>query len=138
MRRLWNWRCRPSPDAAASGTPGPLAAAAVANFRQASYGRAADCLADDLDRCLTLYQFPEAHGSHRRTTDVIESPFAGVQLRTSAAKRFKKTKSGVYLVHQVLVRLAQTWRHLKAAHLCDQVPLPETKKSKGKTKTNAA
>jgi putative transposase len=115
-----------------------LAAALLADFRRAGYERAADCLADDLDRCLTFYQFPEAHRSHLRTTNVIESPFAGVRLRTNAAKRFKKTKSGVYLVHQVLLRLSQTWRHLKAAHLCGQVPLPEVKKSRAKTKSHAA
>jgi len=44
----------------------------------------------------------------------------------------------VYLVHQVLVRLSQTWRHLKAAHLCRTVPLPEAKKTKAKTKSHAA
>jgi transposase-like protein len=115
-----------------------LAAAVVADFRQAGYDRAADCLADDLDRCLTFYQFPEAHWSHLRTTNVIESPFAGVRLRTNAAKRFKKTKSGVCLVHQVLLRLSQNWRHLKAAHLCGQVPLPEVKKGRAKTKSHAA
>ena len=114
------------------------AAAVIADFRQAGYERAADCLADDLDRCLTFYQFPEAHWSHLRTTNVIESPFAGVRLRTNAAKRFKKTKSGVYLVHQVLLRLSQTWRHLKAAHLCAQVLLPEAKKNRAKTKSHAA
>lgn len=38
---------------------------------------------------------------------MIESPFAGVRLRTNAAKRVRKTRSGVCLVHQVLVRLSQ-------------------------------
>ena len=114
-----------------------LAAAVIADFRKAGYERAADCLADDLDRCLTFYQFPEPHWSHLRTTNVIESPFAGVRLRTNAAKRFKKSKSGVCLVHQVLVRLSRTWRHLKAAHLCGQVPLPASKTKTGR-KTNAA
>lgn len=113
-----------------------LAAALIADFRRAGYERAADCLADDLDRCLTFYQFPEPHWSHLRTSNVIESPFAGVRLRTNAAKRFKKTRSGVYLVHQVLLRLSQTWRRLKAAHLCGQVPLPVSKTKSGR-KTNA-
>jgi len=27
-------------------------------------------------------------------------------------------------VHQVLLRLSQTWRRLKSAHLCSTVPLP--------------
>jgi putative transposase len=115
-----------------------LAAKLIADFRAAGYGRAADCLEDDLDRCLTFYQFPEQHWSHLRTTNVVESPFAGVRLRTNAAKRFKKTKSGVCLVHQVLLRLSQTWRRLKSAHLCSQVELPETTKTVKKTTTQAA
>jgi len=112
-----------------------LADKLIADFRQAGYDRAADCLADDLDRCLTFYEFPEAHWPHLRTTNVVESPFASVRLRTNAAKRFKKTKSGVCLVHQVMMRLQQNWRRLKSAHLCTTVPLP---KPKAKTKSNAA
>ncbi len=104
-----------------------LAAALIADYRQAGYGRAAACLEDDSDRCLTFYQFPEQHWSHLRTSNVVESPFAGVRLRTNAAKRFKKTKSGVCLVHQVLLRLSQNWRRLKAAHLRSRIELPQTK-----------
>jgi transposase-like protein len=102
----------------------------------------ADCLTDDLDRCLTFYQFSEQHWSHLRTTNVVESPFAGVRLRTNAARRFRKTRSGVCLVHQVLLRLSQTWRRLMSAHLCSQVTLPETantaKTTAKKTTTQAA
>jgi len=105
-----------------------LADKLMADLRAGGYQRAADCLGEDLDRCLTFYQFPEAHWSHLRTTNVVESPFAGVRLRTNAAKRFKKTRSGVCLVHQVLLRLSQTWRRLKSAHLCSTVPLPEKSK----------
>lgn len=106
-----------------------LAAKVAADLRRAEYDRAAACLEDDLDRCLTFYQFPEAHWSHLRTSNVIESPFASVRLRTNAAKRFKKTKSGVCLVHQVMMRLSKNWRHLKSAHLCAAVPLPEARKT---------
>jgi transposase-like protein len=101
-----------------------LAGRLAADLRTAGYDRAADCLEDDLDRCLTFYQFPEAHWPHLRTSNVVESPFASVRLRTNAAKRFKKTKSGVYLVHQVMLRLEQRWRRLISAHLCGAVPLP--------------
>jgi transposase-like protein len=101
-----------------------LAGKLAADLRTAGYDRAADCLEDDLDRCLTFYQFPEAHWPHLRTTNVVESPFASVRLRTNAAKRFKKTKSGVYMVHQVMLRLEQSWRRLISAHLCGAVPLP--------------
>lgn len=102
-----------------------LAAKVVRDLSAAGYERAAGCLEDDLDRCLTFYQFPEAHWPHLRTTNVIESPFASVRLRTNAAKRFKKTKSGVYLMHEVMKRLEQRWRRLKSAHLCATVSLPE-------------
>ena len=106
-----------------------LASKLIADFQEAGYDRAAACLADDLDRCLTFYRFPEAHWSHLRTTNPIESVFASVRLRTNAAKRFKKTKSGVYLMHQILVRLAKRWRRLRSAHLCSTVPLPDSKRT---------
>jgi transposase-like protein len=113
-----------------------LAAAVIHDLREAGYDRAADCLADDLDRCLTFYRFPEAHWSHLRTTNPIESVFATVRLRTNAAKRFKKTKSGVWLMHQVLDRLSKRWHRLKSAHLCPTVPLPI--ESRRRTKADAA
>jgi putative transposase len=103
-----------------------LATAVVRDLREAGYDRAAQCLEDDLNRCLTFFAFPEAHWSHLRTTNVIESPFATVRLRTNAAKRFKKTRSGVHLMHQVMMRIAKRWRRLKSAHLCPTVPLPKT------------
>jgi putative transposase len=112
-----------------------LAGGVVRDLRAAGYDRAAACLEDDLDRCLTFYQFPEAHWSHLRTTNVIESPFASVRLRTNAARRFKKTKSGVYLVYEVFLRLQQNWRRLKSAHLCGTLPLPAAGK---KRKAHAA
>ena len=107
-------------------------------FGPAGYDRAAGCLEDGLDRRLTFYRFPEQHWSQMRTSNPVESPFAGVRLRTNAARRFQKTESGVCLVHQVLLRLSQTWRRLKSAHLCSQVELPETTKMAKKTKTEAA
>ncbi|MBN2560477.1 MAG: transposase [Phycisphaerae bacterium] len=55
-----------------------LASKLIADFRPAGYERAADRLADDLDRCLTFYQSPEAHWSHLRTTNPVESPFSCV------------------------------------------------------------
>jgi hypothetical protein len=35
----------------------------------------------------------------------------------------------VCLVHQVMLRLSKNWRHLKSAHLCATVPLPEARKT---------
>jgi len=102
-----------------------LAEKFIRDYRQAGYDRAAECLEKDLDRCLTFYRFPEAHWVHLRTSNPIESIFAPVRLRTNAARRFKKTKSGVWLVHQVIERLSKRWRRLCSAHLCATVPLPD-------------
>jgi putative transposase len=46
----------------------------------------------DWERLATFYQFPREHW-RLRTTNVVESPFAAVLLRTSAARRFKKIDS---------------------------------------------
>jgi transposase-like protein len=47
-------------------------------------------LVDDWERLVTFYQFPHEYWSHSRTNNVVESPFATMQLRTTTAKRFKK------------------------------------------------
>jgi putative transposase len=112
-----------------------LAAAVIHDLREGGYDRAAACLENDLDRCLTFYQFPKAHWSHLRTSNVVESPFATVRLRTNAAKRFKKTRSGVHLMYQVMLRLSKGWQRLRSAHLCPTVPLPTMKK---RSKSKAA
>jgi len=44
----------------------------------------------DWERMVAFYDFPKEHWKHLRTTNIIESPFAFVRLRTTAAKRFKK------------------------------------------------
>jgi len=112
-----------------------LAGVVIKDLREAGYDRAAACLENDLDRCLTFYQFPKAHWSHLRTSNVVESPFASVRLRTNAAKRFKKTRSGVHLMYQVMLRLSKSWHRLRSAHLCPTVPLPAMRK---RSKSKAA
>ncbi len=81
-----------------------LATLQIADFRMAIYDRAA-CREGDLSSCLTFCAFPESHRPHLRTTNVVEYPLAETRLRMSAAERFKKTMSGVCMVHQVSTRL---------------------------------
>ena len=56
------------------------------------YLKAVDVLEDDWERMVAFYDFPEDHWKHLRTTNVVESPFAAVRLRTTAAKRFKRVE----------------------------------------------
>ena len=66
---------------------------------------------------MTFYQFPQAHWRHLRTTNVVESPFAAVRLRTTAAKRFKNITSATALIWKLLQVAEQTFRRLNAPEL---------------------
>ena len=66
------------------------------------YPKAADVLEDDWERMVAFYDFPEDHWKHLRTTNVVESPFAAVRLRTTAAKRFKRVESATALIWKLL------------------------------------
>ncbi len=78
-------------------------------------------LEDDFDRVVTFYDFPEAHWKHLRTTNVVESPFASVRLRTTAAKRFKRVESATALIWKLLTVAEKRFRRLDAPHLLSDV-----------------
>ena len=52
----------------------------------------------DWERMLTFYRYPKEHWVHIRTTNVVESPFAALRLRTDAAKRFKKVERATAVI----------------------------------------
>ena len=78
------------------------------------YPKAVAILEDDWDRLVTFYDFPEPHWRHLRTTNVVESPFAAVRLRTSAAKRFKKVANATALIWRLLMVAERRFRKLNA------------------------
>lgn len=81
------------------------------------YPRAAEVLESDWERLVTFYDFPEPHWKHLRTTNVVESPFAAVRLRTTAAKRFKKVTNASALIWRVLMVAEKRFRRLDAPEL---------------------
>jgi putative transposase len=83
--------------------------------------KAAERLADDWERLVTFYQFPREHWVHLRTSNVVESPFATVRLRTTAAKRFKKVENATALIWKILQVAESTFRRLKGAELLPAV-----------------
>src|SRR5262245_16541499 len=83
--------------------------------------KAVERLADDWERLVTFYQFPREHWPHLRTTNVVESPFASVRLRTTAAKRFKKVENATALIWKLLQVAESTFRKLKGAELLPTV-----------------
>jgi putative transposase len=80
------------------------------------YPKAVEVLKDDWDRMITFYHFPESHWQHIRTTNVVESPFAAVRLRTSAAKRFKRVEHATALIWKLLGVAEKRFRKLRAPH----------------------
>ena len=52
---------------------------------------------------------------------MVESPFASVRLRTSAAKRFKRVKSATAFIRKLLTVAEKRFRKLNAPHLLGDV-----------------
>lgn len=101
-----------------------LARQLIADWRKV-YTKAADCLENNLEKLLAFYDYPSEHWRHLRTSNVIESPFAAVRIRTDAAKRFRTVKSAVHLIHQLLIKQEKKWQRFTGAEKCATVPLPE-------------
>lgn len=85
------------------------------------YPKAVAVLEDDWERMVAFYDFPEAHWKHLRTTNVVESSFAAVRLRTTAAKRFKRVESATALIWKLLTVAERRFRRLDAPHLLSDV-----------------
>jgi transposase-like protein len=92
----------------------------VAQYRKL-FPKAMECLERDWDRLVTYYDFPAEHWKHLRTTNIIESPFAAVRLRTTAAKRFKRVDNACALIWKLLQVAEKTFRRLNAPWLLKDV-----------------
>jgi putative transposase len=88
---------------------------------QKEYPKAAQKLLADWERMTTFYSFPKDHWTHLRTTNVVESPFSSVRLRTDAAKRFKKVESATAMIWKLLQVAEKNFRALKAYWLLQDV-----------------
>jgi len=89
-------------------------------FRR-TYPKAVEVLEKDWERMVAFYDFPKEHWKHLRTTNVVESPFAAVRLRTDAAKRFKKTENATAMIWRLLLVAERRFRKIDAPHLAAEV-----------------
>ena len=83
--------------------------------------KAVDTLLRDWDRMVTFFSFPKEHWKHLRTTNPVESPFAGLRLRTDAAKRYKKVDNATALIWKMLLLAEQRFRKLNAPERMKEV-----------------
>lgn len=86
-----------------------------------AYLDVAKILRADWERMVTFYAFPKEHWKHLRTTNIVESPFAAVRLRTTAAKRFTKVANATALIWRVLLVAERSFRKLDHPQLLAEV-----------------
>ncbi len=89
--------------------------------RFAAFPEAVECLVKDWDALTAFFDFPAEHWKHLRTSNVVESPFASLRLRTDAAKRFKNVSNATVLIWKVLRVAESRWRRLDAPELLKDV-----------------
>jgi transposase-like protein len=91
------------------------------------YPKAVASLDDVLGELFTYMQFPKQHWPSIKSTNVIESIFASVKLRTNAAKRIPSRESALYLVFKLITAQQQRFRKINAhklvAETIDQLKL---------------
>jgi transposase-like protein len=84
---------------------------------EAKYPKATDCLLKDAEALLTFFNFPAEHWRHLRTTNPIESPFAGVKARTRQTKGAGSRKAGLAMAFKLALAGEGHWRKVNAAQL---------------------
>lgn len=85
------------------------------------YPKATETLVRDWERMITFYAFPKEHWPHLRTSNVVESPFAAVRLRTDAAKRYKRVSNATAMIWKLLRVAEKSFRRLKGHDLLPEV-----------------
>lgn len=81
----------------------------------AKYPQASACRAKDRTELLTFYDFPAEPWRHLRTTNVIESVFATVRLRTAKTKGSGTRGACLTMVFKLMESAARRWRVLNGA-----------------------
>src|SRR6516165_10683626 len=88
---------------------------------EAKYPKATECLDKDRSVLLAFYDFPAEHWMHIRTTNVIESVFATVRLRTDKTKGSGTRQACLTMVHKLMESAAKSWRSLNGSDLLREV-----------------
>ena len=83
--------------------------------------KAVKTVVDHWDRLTTYYDFPREHWKHLRTSNVVESPFSRVRLRTAASRRFKSQINATCLIWKTLMIAEMGFRKLDAPQLVEKV-----------------
>jgi putative transposase len=88
---------------------------------EAKYPKATGCLGKDRKELLAFYDFPAEHWMHLRTTNVIESVFATVRLRTEKTKGSGTRAACLTMVFKLMQSASRHWRALNGSGLLSEV-----------------
>lgn len=91
--------------------------ALVARY-QRRYPAAMECLAADLDECVTYLLYPKEHGKRIRTTNLLERAFEETRRRTKVIPRFPGEQACLPLLYATLITAAAKWR---GVHMTPQI-----------------
>ena len=83
--------------------------------------KAVKTVVENWERLTTYYNFPREHWKHLRTSNVVESPFSRVRLRTAASRRFKSQLNATCLIWKTMMVAEMSFRKLDAPHLVEKV-----------------
>jgi transposase-like protein len=83
--------------------------------------KACATLTRDWERLVSFFDYPQEHWIHLRTTNIVESPFHAVRLRTDASRRFKKVDNAEAMIWKLLMVAQKSWRALNAPRLMRDV-----------------
>lgn len=84
----------------------------VATFAE-KYPKAVACLTAHRDELLTFYAYPAEHWPSLRSTNVIESTFATVRLRTKQTKGCGSRMATLTMVFKLVESAAKRWHRLR-------------------------
>ena len=76
------------------------------------YPKAVDCLRNHREALMAFYNYPAEHWRHIRTTNVIESPFATVRLRTNKTKGCGSRMATLTMVFKLLESAQRRWQRI--------------------------
>jgi putative transposase len=83
--------------------------------------KAVKTVVENWERLTVYYDFPREHWKHLRTSNVVESPFSRVRLRTAASRRFKSAVNATCLIWKTMMVAEMSFRKLNAPHLVEKV-----------------
>jgi len=85
------------------------------------YTKAVTTLAKDEEELFTFYDFPATHWQTIRSTNVIESAFATVRLRTRVTKGAGSRTRGLTMTFRLLAMAQKRWRKIRIPQVVDEL-----------------